>query len=287
MMMKENRALKFVGALYRAWITERPNQLAAALAYYGVFSIAPVIVIAYTIASLFIKQELTYGRLSLRLEAILGSEAVELIRKSIDLLSQRTFGGTTFVSIISVLALFFAASGLFFQIQFALNTIWKVPAPERDHTRAFLLQRLVSFLMTLGVGLLVLVTMVVNIAVSWLDALLRQYFSLDRSLALLDSFVLVGLLVLYLALIYKILPDTKVAWRDVWPGAIVTAALVLLAGAVLSFYFRIGGVGSAFEAAGAFAVFLLVIYYLAQIFLFGAVFTREYSIWFGSKKLGQ
>ena len=274
----------FLRAIYNAWISERPSQLAAALAYFGLFSMAPIIFIAFTIANLVLEQVEDYSRFYARLAITLGPEAAEAIQESVYALGDKTFGGSTFVTVISILALLFAASGMLFQIQFALNSIFRAPSARHGKTKQFVLQRLFSFLMILGVGLLVIVATVVNIAITWFGSLLEDITGMGRELAVLDWLTVFGLIMLAFALLYKILPNVKITWRDVWPGAALAAVLALLAGILLGTYFRFGGVGSAFEAAGTIAVILIAFNIFALIFLFGALFTREYTRWYGSGK---
>lgn len=281
-MNTQPRTFDFLRTIYRSWISERPGQQAAALAYYGLFSMAPIIFIAFAIANLVLEQVSEYSRLYERVAAALGPETAEAIQESVYALGDKTFGGSTLVTVIGILALLFAASGMFFQIQFALNSIFKAPPPNRDQTKQFILQRLFSFLMVLGVGLLVIVATIVNIAITWFGSFLGDITGAGRALAILDWLALFGLIVLSFALLYKILPNIEIAWRDVWPGASLAAAIALIAGILLGTYFRFYGVGSAFEAAGTFAVILISFNVFAQVFLFGALFTREYARWYGS-----
>jgi len=281
-MNTQPRIFDFLRAIYRAWISERPGQLAAALAYFGLFSMAPIIFIAFTIANLVYKQVAEYSRLYERLAIALGPEAAQTIQRSVNSLGDTAFGGSTLVTVISILALLYAASGMFFQIQFALNSVFKTHSSERGQTRQFILQRLFSFLMVLGVGLLVIVATITNIAISWFGSFLGNITGAGRALAVLDWLTLFGLITLAFALLYKILPNVKITWRDVWPGAALAAVVVLLSGIILGTYFRFGKVGSAFEVAGTIAIILIAFNIFAQIFLFGALFTREYTRWYGS-----
>ncbi len=169
------RLLAFLRAIYHSWISERPGQMAAALAYFGLFSIAPIIFISFTIAGLVVKQVAEYSHFYRRLETSAWGGGAKWIQDSVVALGERTFGGSTLVTIISVVALLFAASGMFFQIQFALNTIFKSPPVKRDQTKTFILQRLFSFLMILGVGLLLILASIVNVAINWFGSLLRRY----------------------------------------------------------------------------------------------------------------
>jgi membrane protein len=278
------RLLDFLKQIYQAWIIERPGIFAAAIAYFGIFSIAPLAFIAFSIASLVVDQVMAYSTFYTRLETTLGPEAATFIQEAVQALGERTSSGSALVSIIGFLALLFAASGMFFQIQFALNSIFKAQPANRDQTRAFIFQRLFSFLMVIGVGLLVILSTFLNVAIAWLGALLQNLTGLNLGLSIINVLAFFLIITLALSLIYKILPNTKLAWRDVLPGAALAAVLALLTSRLLGIYFRLGGFSSAFAAASSIAVILIAINILAQIFLFGALFIREYKQTYGSGK---
>jgi len=270
--------LKFLRTLYEAWISERPNQLAAALAYFGLFSVVPIIFLAFTIASWVLKQVQVYNLFYSHLSIALGPQAAELIHEAVQSLNDKIIGGTPLVTIISLLALFFAASGMFFQIQFALNKIFKAPEVDRDQTLNFILQRLFSFLMVLGVGVMMILASIVNVIITALSNFLGEIVGINQVLlTILDSITVFCLITLSLFLLYKILPNIDITWRDVLPGAALASGISFLAGILLGLYFKIGGIGSVFEAAGSIAVILIAFYIFAQIFLFGALFIREYK----------
>lgn len=272
--------LRFIKELYNIWVTERPNILAAALAYFGMFSFAPVIYIALTVAGIFVNELSMANNIYQNVENMLGADMAEYIQNAVISLSKTTPVEASFwSSAIAFLALLLAASGLFFQLQHALNTIWRVPPPEKNETMAMLKQRLFSFVMVIGVGLLLVLATLANIILSWLDTLIP----ILANMPYLNTLSFLGLTTLSFALIYKILPDTEVAWRDVWLASALTAVLMALGGSLLGLYLTSGKFGSAFEAAGAVAVVLISIYFFAQIFLFGAIFTRVYAHVFGSK----
>ncbi len=165
---------EFIAEVYAIWVSERPAQLAAALAYYGMFSFAPVIFIGITIAGIFIDELAMAGQLFEQLQTVLGPETAEQVRRLVQAASNAAPSGSWLASLISFLALFFAASGLFFQIQYALNRIWRVPPPKKDHTRAFIRKRLLSFVMVMGVGLLLIATALVNVILAWFGSLLSR-----------------------------------------------------------------------------------------------------------------
>ncbi len=273
----------FAKDLYRIWITERPNQLAAALAYFGMFSFAPAISIAFAVAGIFLDQLALQVRIFERLEASFGPELIEFIQASLAVVEAPAEAGSVILSVVSFVALLLAASAFFFQLQFSLNTIWKVPQPERGATRVLIRQRLFSFLLVLAVGLALVVLALVNVLGGWLESLLGLTI-LDARWSL-PTFVL--FLTLAFALLYKLLPDKKIAWRDVLIGAATGASLVTLGGALVIWLLGLGRINSALEAAGSFVIILIGIYYVAQIFLFGAVIAREYARQYGSHRASE
>jgi membrane protein len=266
--------------VYRIWVEERPAQLAAALAYYGMFSFVPLIFVAVTVADIFLEESIVNERVFERLEIIFGPEAVEFMHQMYTQIGQASAGSSWLASLISLLAVIFMASGLFFQLKLALNKIWKAPPPEKAGPLVFIKTRGLLFAMVIGAGLLMVLITLVNLVISWLSSHLR----FAGYISLVSLAVQIGLFVASFALIYKLLPDVQLAWRDVWIGAVTTTLLFLLGGVLIGIYFRISNVGSAFQAAGAVAVILIGFYYLAQIFLLGAVLTRVFSSMYGSRR---
>jgi membrane protein len=278
--MKTKPSLKqFIQELYRIWATERPGQLAAALAYYGMFAFAPVIFIMLWVAGLFFDSISASDQFFARLEALFGSDVTLFMQESVEAIGHSTNETSIIATLISVAALLLAASGLFYQLLFALNKIWDVPVPERGQTGGMIRQRLFSFLMVIGVGLIFVLGTMVNVVLTWFGSL----FDLNPSMPILNILGFLGLATLAFALIFKILPEAHIRWRDVWIGAFVTAVLVALALFLFGAYLNIGNIGNALEAAGAFAVLLIGIYTIAQVFLFGAMFTKVYAAMYGSR----
>jgi membrane protein len=273
----------FLTKLYNIWISERPSQLAAGLAYYGMFSFAPVIFIGYSVAGLFIDQLAAAERMYQRLESVLGPETSGFIQDAVSAIGQTDRGGTLLGSLISLIALIAAASGLFLQLQYALNKIWSVPPPERGQTGAYIRQRLFAFIMVLGVSFLLILATLTNLIIRWFGSWLEILFEVSAPSVFLTFLGSLVLLTLSFAVLYKVLPDVEITWRDVWAGSFTAALMVMLFALLLGLFFTSGVIGSAFEAAGAFAVLLIGIYYVAQIFLFGAVFCRVYAGQYGSQ----
>ncbi len=282
--MSESPTIKtFIKEIYNSWITDRPARLAAGLAYYGMFAFAPVIFIMFWVAGLFLDQISAADQFFARMDSLFGSEVSVFLQDSVEAIGQSTSESSIIATLISVGALLLAASGLFYQLLFALNKIWGVPVPERGQTGGMIRQRLFSFLMVIGVGLLFVLGTLVNVVITWFGCLLE----LSPSMPLLSILGFLGLTTLAFALIYKILPEAHIRWRDVWIGALVTAILVAVALFLFGAYLNRGNIGNAFEAAGAFAVLLIGIYTIAQVFLFGAMFTRVYAAMYGSRSVNQ
>jgi len=276
--------IKFAKELYTAWITERPNQLAAALAYFGMFSFAPVIFITFSLVGIFADEIAAANQFYERIESVLGTEFATFIQDTIAALSKTSTEGSILVSIISFLALLYAASSVFFQLQFALNTIWHVPPPQKGQTTSFIRQRLFSFVIVIGVGLIGICAVFANLLLAWLGELAEKLLGISASMSLVTGVIALVLVVISFALFYKFLPETKVAWRDVWLGAVIAAVLILAAVTLAGLFFQYTSLSSAFQAAGAFSVLLIGFNYIAQIFLLGALICRLYADLYGSRR---
>ncbi|MGD9092268.1 MAG: YihY/virulence factor BrkB family protein [Anaerolineales bacterium] len=277
--MKDEPKIKlFIKEIYNSWITDRPARLAAGLAYYGMFSLAPITYIALTIAGIFLDEMAMADRLYTALKNVIGSDAAAFIQDTVLSLEQSTSRGTFISSLISFIALLLAASGVFFNLQTSLNTIWHVAPPEKGGTLAFIKDRLVSFVMVIAVGLLLVVAGTAGIIISFVGS----FIPYDFTTPVVNLFTFMLLAIVSISLIYKILPDAKVAWRDVWLGAVITTVMMIVGAFIFGWYLTSSRVNSAFEAAGTVAVILIGINVLAQIFLFGALFTRVYANTFGS-----
>jgi membrane protein len=267
---------------FTEWNNDKAPRLGAALAYYAIFAIAPLLIIAIAIAGLVYGQEAARGQVARETRAALGQPAAEAVQELIEHTNQS--GAGPIATVIGLGTLFFGAAGLFWQLQDALDTVWKVtPKPGRGiwgiiHDRSF------SFVMILGIGVLLLVSLVVTTALMALS----HWVSLPEipggiSLwQVVDGIVSVIFLTLLFAMIYKILPDAKIRWADVWVGAGLTAVLFTIGRELIGWYLGYAGFASAFGAAGSVVLILLWVYYSALIFLFGAEFTRVHASYRGS-----
>jgi len=259
-------------------IDDNIPQLGAALAYYSIFSIAPLVLLAIALAGLVFGAQAGRGAVSQEIKETVGVQVSQAIESILQSASTSRTG--VLATILSVIVLFFGASGAFIQLQDSLNTIWKVmPRPGRGFW-GILHDRFLSYAMVLGTGILIVVSLIATSALM----VVVTYFSASFSATTLDlwtalnwvvSFVVIALL---FALIYKYLPDVKLRWSDVWAGAVVTALLFTLGKYLIGLYLGRSSVTSAYGAAGSLVVILLWVYYSAQILLFGAEFTRVYTL---------
>jgi membrane protein len=283
-MGKRPSVIEFVKEIYKIWVTEKPDQLAAALAYFGMFSFAAVIYIAFRLAGIFIDEAAAAERFYTRVATVLGTETATFIQDSVAALTSTNTGGSLIVTIISVVSLLLAAMGLFLQLKYVLNRIWQVPIIQRGQRFALIRRYFFAFIVVIALVLLIILGTVFSMILAWFGSIVTQYIGGSNLLFALEVLALIGANFLAHAFIYKVLPDVKLSWRDVWLGSFIAAILFAIGGVVIGLYFKIAGVGSAFEAAGAFAVLMIAIYYFAQIFLMGALITRVYARRYGSMR---
>ena len=260
--------------IYQIWVFERPNQLAAAIAYYAMFDLAPVIYIALTIAGIFIDKLALTDQAVARLEALLGPELTAAVQNlmAVDAINlpEPIESYTLLSSLIGFLVLLWAASGLFTQIHFALNALWRVPPTRKDRSRKLLRQRLLSVLLVIVLGLSFVLVSILNVLITWVGSL----FNIPVNYTLIAPLMFFGLAMLCFALIYKYIPDVQLRWRHAWLGAGVAAALETVGILLIGFLFQFGAFSSAAAAAGSFTLMLVIMYYMAQIFILGGVITR-------------
>ena len=274
-------ALKpFFRELSAVWIRSRTPHLAAALAYYSLFSLAPMLFIASWVASLFLSDLSHTSQLYSRLEAVLGAETAGLLRNAVSSISESSSGNATLVTIIGIGVLLYAATGVFASLRDSINTVWEIPLPTTNALWQILKGRLLAFALVLCAGFVFVAAAIANLLIR----LIASLFPFELSLNLINNLVVFILAVLSIATLYKILPDTHVKWRDVWIGAVVSSALIMIGSQLLGLYLSYSNLGSAFGAAGALVVLLVGVYIMTQMFLFGAVITRVYTQFFGSMR---
>lgn len=262
---------------YRAWTDDKVPTMGAALAYYSIFSLAPLVVIAIGVASLVFEEEAARAGIVREITNTAGPGTARAVEGL--LASTSASGGGWWATILGFATLIFGASGVFLQLQESLNAIWKV-TPRCDRGWLCVVrERFLSFTVALGTAFLLLMSLVVSAALAALNTALADVLPpmdvrLWQSVNAIVSFATITLL---FAMIYKVLPDVKLAWRDVWLGAAVTSLLFAAGKHAIGLYLGQSGTASAFGAAGSLVVILVWVYYSSQILLFGAEFTRVYA----------
>jgi membrane protein len=264
------------------WIDDEPFVLAAALSYYTLFSLAPLLTIAIAMAGLFFGQEAAQNQVVETSRGLVGKESAQAIQEMIESAGEKPAAGII-STLFGVVALLFGAGGVVGQLQTSLNKVWGVAPKPGQGVWGFIRQRFVSYAMVLSIGFLLLVSLVVSAVLSGMSRLLSNMFggaeALVHGLDLLVSFAFITLL---FALIYKFLPDARIRWKDVWIGAAFTSLLFTIGKTLIGLYLGNSGVTSVYGAAGSLITVLLWVYYSALIFFFGAELTRVYATEYGS-----
>lgn len=273
---------------FQDWKDDKASRLSAALAYYTIFSLAPMLLIILAVTSLFWSRDAVQGQILNQVEGLVGAEGRTFISDMLTTASSPARG--IFATIVGVITLLWGALGVFNELQNSLNTIWEVEEEEEQEQgfvggiKKILFGRLLSFGMILGVGFLLLVSLVISAALSAVQETVGNAIPLSEILLqILNLIISIGVITVLFAFIFKFLPDAEIAWRDVWLGAFVTALLFSLGKFLIGLYLGNSTVGSSFGAAGSLVLLLLWIYYSAQILLFGAEFTQVYANKFGSR----
>ena len=263
------------------WSEDRAPRLGAALAFYTVFALAPGLIVIIALAALLLGQQAAQGQIIAQVQDLIGFAGAQAIQAAIE--SARSAGGSLVATSLGAVTLLFGLWGVFGELQDALNTIWGVTARPWRGVIGAIKDRFWSFAMVVGIGFLLLVSLAAS---AWLAAV-GKFFAqvsplpvavMETANALL-SFVTITLM---FTVIYKLLPDVRITWRDVWVGAAVTALLFTIGKSLIGLYLGRSTVASVYGAAGSLIVILLWIYYSAQVVFFGAEFTKVYSRRFGS-----
>ena len=277
-----------IGTMLRAagenWVKDYAQSMGAALAFYMIFSIAPLLLIVIAVAGFVFGEEAARGEIYVQLHGMLGSAGASAVQSLLEQVGRSSESGlaTVFGSVL----LFIGATSVFAELQDALDRIWRVPhRTPRSGLWSLLRARLLSFGMILGFGFLLIVSLALSAALAavgrWWDPQAIGWWTFANAIEVSLS---IGLVTCIFALIYKVMPRAGVAWRDVWVGATFTSLLFLAGKFLIGVYIGHSGISTLFGAAASLVVVLLWVYYSAQIFLFGAEFTWVYSHAFGSRK---
>ncbi|MEP7205355.1 MAG: YihY/virulence factor BrkB family protein [Casimicrobiaceae bacterium] len=267
-----------------SWIDDFAPSMGAAISYYTVFSIAPLLLIVIAVVGFVFGREAATGQIFDELRGLMGDEAAATIQSMVKSASDP--GKGTIATIIGVVTLIFGATTVFGELQSALDRIWRAPAAtKKEGIWKLVRTRVLSFGMILGIGFLLLVSLAASAGIAALSKLWGPYFMGSQILLQIVNIAFsLGVVTVLFALIYKFLPRTRISWRDVWIGAGVTAVLFTVGKFLIGLYLGRSAAASTFGAAGSLAVVLLWVYYSAQIFLLGAEFTWVYSYRYGSRQ---
>ncbi|MGH7848076.1 MAG: YihY/virulence factor BrkB family protein [Candidatus Binatia bacterium] len=264
------------------WIEDEPFQLAAALSYYTLFSLAPLLIITIGIAGFAFGREAAQNEIVETMQGMVGQESAQAIQETVQNASNKPKTGMI-STIIGFAALIFGAGGVVGQLQTSLNRIWGVTPKPGQGVWGFIRQRFISLAMVLGIGFLLLVSLAVSALLTGLTQVMGSLVGgsafVAHALDLVVSFVFVTAL---FAMMYKFLPDAKIQWRDVWVGATLTSLLFTIGKILIGLYLGTSGATSTFGAAGSLITILLWVYYSSLILFLGAEFTQVYASQYGS-----
>lgn len=279
--MRIKTIIQLLKETVKEWQQDRVSLWAAALAYYTMFSLAPLLLIAITVAGSIFGEEAAQGELVAQIQGLIGQEGAEAIQSMIQNTQQSQSGGVI-ATLFGIVTLLFGATGVFGQLQEALNAIWEVkPKPELGW-KSFVKTRFLSFAMVLVIGFLLLVSLVLSAVLSGISTFFSSrvpdFVIFGQLLNFAISF---GVITVLFASIYKFLPDVRLPWRYLWTGAGVTALLFTIGKYLIGLYLGSSGVTSTYGAAGSIIIILLWVFYSAQILLFGAEFTQVYARRYG------
>jgi membrane protein len=267
---------------FRAWSDDKAPRIGAALSYYTIFSLAPLLVLVIAAVGLVYRQDAVRGRILEQLTGLVGRDGAQLVASMIAKASEPRAG--LVASVIGVATLLLGATAVLMELHDALNTVWKVVPRAGRGWKGILRDRLLSFSVVLAFGFLLLVSLVLSAGLAALGARLSSALPGWVVLAYLANYGISLLLVtLLMATLFVVLPEVRIAWRDVWVGSFATAVLFHLGKLGIGLYLGKAAVGSPFGAAGSLAVLLVWIYYTSQVFLLGAEFTRVYVTHFGAR----
>ena len=284
--MKRKISFKSIWEILKKSVTgfsdDKVTKLSASLAYYTVFAMAPLLIIVISLSGFFLGQDAAEGKIYAQLAGFVGSDTAVQLQ---DMIKHASIAGKSKIAaIIGVITLLVGATTVFAEIQDSINSIWGLkPKPKKGWLK-MLKNRFLSFSVIISLGFLLLVSLAISALIDSFSDSLKERFPDITIIVFSVVNILITLLVIgaIFGVIYKVLPDAKISWKDVLAGAVVTAILFMIGKFAISFYISKSNVGSTYGAAGSLVILLLWVYYSAMILYFGAEFTKAYSVKFGS-----
>lgn len=261
-----------------AFSNDNALKLSASLSYYTIFALGPLLIIVISLSAIVYGKDVVEGRLVEQLSGLIGTDAAIQIQNILSN-AQQTHA-STLGAIIGFIVLFIGATGVFTEIQGSINFIWSVRAKPKKGWLKYLLNRLISFSLVVGLGFVLLVSLIINALLTLLSETLTKRFPHFPVglINLANSLIILAVITCLFAVIYKVLPDAIIAWRDAWVGSIFTAALFLLGKFLIGYYLGKSNLGVTYGTAASVIILLAWIYYSAVILYFGAEFTKMYAL---------
>lgn len=267
----------------QAWVDDRAPSMGASIAYYTLFSLAPLLLIVVSIAGLLFGAEAARGAIFSELEGLLGATSAQAIQSLLETVNQPSDGILS--ALVGLAVMLMGATSVFAELQATLDRIWRATEPVAGGLWRLLRVRVLSFGLILGLGFLLMVSLFLSAALSalqhWWSPYFGNWLTLMQAVNLMVNF---GMVTAIFAMIYKLMPRVRVDWADVWIGSVVTAALFTVGRTLIGLYISHSAVGSTFGAAGSIVVVMVWVYYSTQIFLLGAEFTWVYAHTRGSRQ---
>lgn len=276
-----NRIKNFLALFKNAsigFIDDNAFKLSASLSYYTIFALGPLLIIIISLAGIFFKREDVQGRIYWQLNGLVGNEAALQIQNIIANIQQTEY--TTLGAIIGAIILLIGATGVFTEMQDSINYIWSVKAKPKKSWLKFLVNRLLSFSLIVGLGFLLLVSLIINTILDFLSDKMEKFFS-EYTFYLfyvINSAILILVITVLFAVVFKVLPDAIIAWRDAIIGAAVTAILFLLGKLLITYYIGKSNLDITYGTAASIIIILSWVYYNALILYFGSEFTKMYAL---------
>ncbi|MBD3157113.1 YihY family inner membrane protein [Candidatus Peregrinibacteria bacterium] len=266
---------------YKEWRVDRATLLSASLTFYTLFALAPILIIIIAVAGFFLGEQAIQGEISSYIQGMVGSDVATSVEFIIE--NAKVADSSLIFTIISIGIFLFGVNRLFTNLKIALNDVWDVKHQPFKKIRTIIHSKLISVLFVVGIGLLLVLALITSIAMATLGVYLVKFLPVDFIMLKAVNMGIAFLLITFvIGMIYKFIPEVKIAWNDVWIGALFTAVLFMFGNWLIGMYLRNLTPESVYGAAGSIIILLLWLYFSAQIFLFGAEFTKVYAYKYGS-----